>query len=754
MTKKSGINIVFLFFGTVVFSQPVFPPDEPIFVDTLVPRIDILIEQDSLDVIFNDVTSYHEYPATFIFQAGDIHDTINQVGFRLRGNTSRHSPKKSYKVSFNTFNPGRKYYGLEKLNINGEHNDPSVIRAKLCFDILKKVGIPASRSNYVELYINGEYYGLYINVEHIDEEFVESRFGNRGGNLFKCLWPADLNFFSSNPDDYKFVSGDRRAYDLRTNVEWDNYEDLYQFIYTLNTAPLEVLECELENIFNVEDFLKILAFDVVTGNWDGYSYNKNNFYLYHNLSTGKFEYIPYDLDNTLGIDWSGIDWGTRDIYDWARHGENRPLHNRILSIQRYRDKFSYYIDQLVTEIMDTASFFPHIDSIHTLITPFLENDPYYPLSYGYTIENFHQSFDQALWGHVVYGIKPYITTRIESAKDQVAVNNITPVIKYISSNRPRLDEYPVISAYVFDDTPLTAVTLVYSIDEGPELSLEMKDDGTNSDLISGDQVYTVSLDPVNNESKIRFQISVNDMGGSGTTMKPCQPVDIHIFENIEPDLVINEFMAGNDITFADNYGEYDDWVEIYNRDVKPVWLGDKYLSDDTQNPSRWLMPDSTLVPGAFILIWTDGQNGQGPIHANFKLKKSGEEIGIYQSPERNSLIIDYLVFGSQMDDISYGRTSDGGSAWMLFSVSTPGYSNTLTSISGMDPQDNLLIVYPNPVHQGIVHFNKQISVRLYDITGKMRIERKNTNYLEVNNLAPGIYILKSDEGEISRLVIQ
>ena len=161
------------------------------------------------------------------------------------------------------------------MNVNGEHNDPSVIRAKLCWDILKKFEIPAPRSNHVELFINGEYYGLYINVEHIDEEFVESRFGNRGGNLFKCLWPADLNFFSSNPDDYKFVSGDRRAYDLRTNEEWDNYEDLYQFIYTLNTAPAEILECELEKIFNVEDFLKVLAFDVVTGNWDGYSYNKN-----------------------------------------------------------------------------------------------------------------------------------------------------------------------------------------------------------------------------------------------------------------------------------------------------------------------------------------------------------------------------------------------------------------------------------------------------------------------------------------------
>jgi len=220
--KRINVYILFLIWGTTVFSQPGFPVEEPVFTDTLIPRIDVLIDPDSLTAIFTDVTSYHEYPATVIFQAGTVTDTVYQVGFRLRGNTSRYSPKKSFKVSFNTFIQGQQYQGLEEMNINGEHNDPSVIRSKLCWDILRKCNIPAPRSNHVELYINGDYYGLYINVEHIDEQFVFSRFGNRGGNLYKCLWPADLNFFSTNPDDYKFTNGDRRAYDLRTNVERDH----------------------------------------------------------------------------------------------------------------------------------------------------------------------------------------------------------------------------------------------------------------------------------------------------------------------------------------------------------------------------------------------------------------------------------------------------------------------------------------------------------------------------------------------------
>ncbi|MEZ4908606.1 MAG: CotH kinase family protein [Saprospiraceae bacterium] len=101
-----------------------------------------------------------EYPATFIYDNGNIKDTIYNVGFRLRGNTSRYSAK-SFKVSFNTFESGRKYYGVEKLNLNGEHNDPSIVRSKFCADVAKELGVIGSRANHVRFYINDEFKGLY-----------------------------------------------------------------------------------------------------------------------------------------------------------------------------------------------------------------------------------------------------------------------------------------------------------------------------------------------------------------------------------------------------------------------------------------------------------------------------------------------------------------------------------------------------------------------------------------------------------------
>jgi len=232
----------------ILASQPIFPDPGPLYDDNTVPRIDILIHPDSLDLIYEYPESDHEYPATFIFNNGYVHDTVEEIGFRLRGNTSRWSQKKSFKVAINSFHSGRKYYGVEKINLNGEHNDPSVVRSKLCWDIFRSFNVPAPRANHVQVYINGDYYGLYISVEHIDEEFVLSRFMNNDGNLYKCLWPADLNYLGSDPDLYKLESGDRRVYELKINKEEDDYSDLAHFIDVLNNTPIEDLPCELEKV--------------------------------------------------------------------------------------------------------------------------------------------------------------------------------------------------------------------------------------------------------------------------------------------------------------------------------------------------------------------------------------------------------------------------------------------------------------------------------------------------------------------------
>ena len=241
-----------------------------IFSDTSLPEIHISIDSNHLTNILKSVHSDEEYPAEFIFLRDNVADTVSNVGFRIRGNTSRNSRKKSFKISFDTFVDGREYHGLDKLNINGEHNDPSIIRSKLSWDIFKGMNVPSPRSNHVKLYINQKYYGLYINVEHIDNEFVEDRFGSDAGNLYKALYPADLTYLRDDPENYKAMSGGRSIYELKTNEHLNDYSDLASFIIFMHKSSDSEFKAKIRDYINVDGVLRVLAVDILTGMWDNY----------------------------------------------------------------------------------------------------------------------------------------------------------------------------------------------------------------------------------------------------------------------------------------------------------------------------------------------------------------------------------------------------------------------------------------------------------------------------------------------------
>jgi len=744
-------NLIWL--TSAILGQPNFPDDAPVFSDSLVPRVDVFINPDTLQWIYENVESNIEWHAVFVFNNGILDDTVYDIGFRLRGNTSRYSQKKSFKVSFNTYVPGRKYYGLEKMNLNGEHNDPSIIRSKLCWDLLRDFDIPGSRSNHVRVYINNNYYGLYINVEHIDEEFVDSRFGNQDGNLYKCLWPADLDYLGSNPDNYKLMIGDRRVYQLKTNKQQDDYSDLAHFIDVLNNTPDEDFKCEIDKVFNVYDYLKIIAVDVFTGNWDGYIYNNNNFYLYHNTETGKFEYIPYDMDNTYGIDWIGRNWGTRNIYDWQQHGDNvRPLYTRIMENQELRDQFSFYIKKLIEEIAGLPEYQQRIDSIRDMIAQYVVNDPFYPLDYGYTYEDFLNSFDEALGEHVAYGLKPYINIRISSTLEQLENNDALPIVKYVGNGQIVPEQVINVTAFAEDDGSLSSVLLKYSINGGFWIDSVMYDDGEHNDGESGDNLFGGLLPQIEFGTMIKYRVFAVDTSQNFLEM-PCEPIVVELFPSEYPLLVINEFMASNDSTIADESGEYDDWIEVYNGDDIPIWLGDKYLTDNLENPDKWQMPDYTMQSGEFVLIWADNDPEQGDFHANFKLKKEGEQIGIFDSESTGFAILDSITFGEQHTDISMGREIDGGDVWVFFEQPTPEESNIPGAVDEQFFTASLK-VYPNPVINGKIFLDGNYNIRLINSFGQVTKVERNVTSIDVSRLEKGFYIVITDEGYTAKVIIK
>jgi hypothetical protein len=157
-------------------------------------------------------------------------------------------------------------------------------------------------------------------------------------------------------------------------------------------------------------------------------------------------------------------------------------------------------------------------------------------------------------------------------------------------------------------------------------------------------------------------------GGSGLTAPP---------------LVINEFLAVNDTINADNAGEFDDWVEIYNTGSSIVQFNGIYLSDDPENPLKWALPGGQGIDArGYALFWCDDDDGvgdsgaasQGDNHTSFNLSSDGETLVLTYAEGGKSVQIDAIEFGTQQADIAAARVPDGSLNWQ-YQAPTPNASN-------------------------------------------------------------------------------
>ncbi len=142
-------------------------------------------------------------------------------------------------------------------------------------------------------------------------------------------------------------------------------------------------------------------------------------------------------------------------------------------------------------------------------------------------------------------------------------------------------------------------------------------------------------------------------------------------------LTINEVMASNTRTVQNLQGQFADWIELVNTGSAGVDLTGLYLTDDRQNPRKWIFPAGTaLEPGKQLIVWADEDaKASSGLHANFKLSRRGESLLLVDSDSRSNAVLDAVDFPSQRDDISWGRSPDGQGPWQPLEP-TPGKPNS------------------------------------------------------------------------------
>ncbi|MBC8479012.1 MAG: CotH kinase family protein, partial [FCB group bacterium] len=430
--------VPFLLSGLILqslFSQPQRDDSWMLYDDSQVGIIHIDIDPTALQWIYEYPQSDSLHLAQFHIQNALINETVPDIGFRLRGNTSRDAQKKSFKISFNTFVQGREFYDVDKLNLNGEHNDPTIARSKICWDWFEQIGVTTSRAAHYAVYINDEYFGLYLSVEHIDNEFIDNHFSDDTGNLWKCLWPADLTWRGSAPENYHPYVDDTRPYELKTNTEQYDYSQLARLIGIINNTEDNVFADSLAQIFHIPSLIKYFATNVLVGGWDDYWFLRNNYYLYHEPERNRFKWIPYDYDNSLGIDWFNIEWAQTNPYNFAVIDDSpRPLISRMMDDSRIRNLYTHYLSFYHENFYQLNLWEDQIDSLHSMLAPWAIDDIYRTLDYGFDsgggLTDFDGSYDQEGYSnqHVKHSLKEFVQLRNASLGSQMSYVYSRPYI--------------------------------------------------------------------------------------------------------------------------------------------------------------------------------------------------------------------------------------------------------------------------------------------------------------------------------------
>lgn len=349
-----------------------------IFDDSRVPRVDIELPQAAWDELWVDPVSKTTVRADAVI----FGETLRNVGFRMRGQFSLRESrdKKPWKIDTDFYVEGQEYRNLKQLMFINNIGDPTMLGEKVAYDLLAFAGVPASHVSFVELWIDisddGEdpvFWGVYTMVERVDRKFLASRFGNDSdhGNLYKASHaqrgPMDLIYHGDSIEDYPTQDG-QYAYGKATNEDEGDYSDvvnLARVIDGTSYTSTEDFAQALEEVFEVDTFLRYMAVMNALATWDYYPYTGNNFFLYNNPATGKFEWIPWDL--TMGGD------PRSPIFELTDFGlvERAPLYDNVFEVERYRWKYAAYLDLLVKNRFNYASVNASTSRLHQLIAPYV-----------------------------------------------------------------------------------------------------------------------------------------------------------------------------------------------------------------------------------------------------------------------------------------------------------------------------------------------------------------------------------------------
>jgi spore coat protein H len=319
----------------------------------VVKEFKIVLDQADLDSIYKNPKPNTYIPITIISNG----DTVRSAKMRIRGDSSREYAKKSLKI---VFNKEELLKGEErKINLNSEWTDKSYIRQYLSAHIMAKAGLNTFTANFVKLYINDKFFGLYLQVENMDKSFLKARNLDKNGNLYKAT--KDGACLSTYDDVNKL-------WEKKTNKHTD-WQDLHELIAVLDTISPNRVQDYLQQNFEYDKLITIIAVNMLIQNSSTYYHN---YYMYHDIyGSNKWQMIPWDLDKTMSYYcWKPYTYDETSN-KWL---SDNVLIERVLMDEKGMNDIIKKVEELGVGFFNNNKLQPIIDNLERLLEEAVNQD--------------------------------------------------------------------------------------------------------------------------------------------------------------------------------------------------------------------------------------------------------------------------------------------------------------------------------------------------------------------------------------------
>ncbi|MCD7972539.1 MAG: CotH kinase family protein [Candidatus Azobacteroides sp.] len=653
-------------------------------------------------------------PVNFeLFDTEGISCLNQELDISISGGCSRKNPLKSLKISprkkfgdnrlrydiFSEVKPNKKYKDILFRNSGNDFYYSMMRDGFMQSLIIDQMNIDYQAYKPAICFINGEYYGIQNLRERTNKDYLYTNYGL---------------------DEEEF-------YLLKTEeiITHPEFIELTNFVKNNDITNHEIYQQVKEKI-DIDSYIHYMIAEIYYENRD---WPHNNFKVWKKKQNGKWRWLLYDTDYGYNLFDNGV-------------GQ----HNTLRYVLEEAEEWSILIFRRLILNNEFKERFIHQFCIHLSST-----------------------FEIKRVGHIMDSISSKISQEIIFHKNKCGSerewNYDLALMKEFSQKRPN-KMLTFISDYFFNSASIKNISLKSNI-KNPSLFF------FSENILHND----ISIKYFNNEKVIlkaapvrgytfkhwEFSFAADNKKEIITDAELQINLSTHISLNAiykedqpaipmdKPDIYINEVVSRNNM-FKDEYGDTNDYIELYNDELFDVDIAGWYISDTPSRPTLYQFPDNypekTVIPAkGRIILWADKQPYKGPLHLNFSLSKAGETLILSRKNEENKIEeIDKVTFPALEKNMSYSRIPDGSEKWV---IQAPTFNAPNSNDSEFSEKKNNFKIYPTTVKDYFIIENAEYkNIRIFDFTGKTVLNHfctTDVEYVPVSTCSKGIFFVMIED---------